>query len=343
MLLSLTGAMGGLVVFPYFPLASEICFLDFVCVHQTDDRKMQQGIRSIGAFLASASELRVLWSAPYLQRLWCVFELAAYRKLNPNGRIVISRIMTEVAVLLSFAWVQLVVVGFWVARSGPYGGEPWRLLVVIVCAGLPTLASMSYAAVQKQDADEELRSQLTNFDVMTVKCSSEFDRQCIHDAITRWYGSLSAFNDYIRGPFCLEVLQLRRSQRGIEGHYFIVLLLPTSSFFLEGSLAVFMSGVPGEVSISLFLAAVVCFNLMWIPSVVVLGAHLTQHGVRVGRFRLRPSLLEPLLIFVLCVILLAVGIGATVAAVANGIPAVILWNIVGLVFAAVTWMKCFRV
>ncbi|CAE7623204.1 unnamed protein product, partial [Symbiodinium microadriaticum] len=334
MLLSLTGAMGGLVVFPYFPLASEICFLDFVCVHQTDDRKMQQGIRSIGAFLASASELRVLWSAPYLQRLWCVFELAAYRKLNPNGRIVISRIMTEVAVLLSFAWVQLVVVGFWVARSGPYGGEPWRLLVVIVCAGLPTLASMSYAAVQKQDADEELRSQLTNFDVMTVKCSSEFDRQCIHDAITRWYGSLSAFNDYIRGPFCLEVLQLRRSQRGIEGHYFIVLLLPTSSFFLEGSLAVFMSGVPGEVSISLFLAAVVCFNLMWIPSVVVLGAHLTQHGVRVGRFRLRPSLLEPLLIFVLCVILLAVGIGATVAAVANGIPAVILWNIVGLVFAA---------
>ena len=177
-----------------------------------------------------------------------------------------------------------------------------------------------------------------------VKCSNEFDRQCIHDAhhhdgTAAW----SAFNDYIRGPFCLEVLQLRRSQRGIEGHYFIVLLLPTSSFFLEGSLAVFMSGVPGEVSISLFLAAVVCFNLMWIPSVVVLGAHLTQHGVRVGRFRLRPSLLEPLLIFVLCVILLAVGIGATVAAVANGIPAVILWNIVGLVFAAVTWMKCFRV
>ena len=136
MLLSLTGAMGGLVVFPYFPLASEICFLDFVCVHQTDDRKMQQGIRSIGAFLASASELRVLWSAPYLQRLWCVFELAAYRKLNPNGRIVISRIMTEVAVLLTFIWAQLGTVGFWLAREGPHGGELWRLLLVVVCVGL---------------------------------------------------------------------------------------------------------------------------------------------------------------------------------------------------------------
>ncbi|CAE7773840.1 unnamed protein product [Symbiodinium sp. CCMP2456] len=344
MLLSLTGAIGGLLVFPYFPhFASDICFLDFVCVHQTDDRKMQQGIRSIGAFLASASELRVLWSAPYLQRLWCVFELAAYRKLNPNGKIVISRVMTEVAVLLTFVWVQLVVVGFWLARSGPYGGEPWRLVVVVVCAGLPTFASMSYAAVQTQDADEELRSQLTNFDVMNVKCSNEFDRQCIHDAITRWYGSLSAFNDYIQGPFCLEVLQLRRSRRGIDGHYLIFLLLPTSSYFLEGCLAVAMSGVPREVTISYFLAAVVCFNLIWMPSVVVLGAHLTQHGVRVGRFRIKPSFLESLMVFVLCLTLLTVGIGATVAAIANGIPGAILWNIVGLVFAAVTWMKCFRV
>jgi len=235
MLLSSTGAIIGLVVFPYLPhFASDICFLDFVCVHQTDDRKMQQGIRSIGAFLASASELRVLWSTPYLQRLWCVFELAAYRKLNPKGKIVISRVMTEVAVLLTFVWVQLVAVGFWLARSGPYGGEPWRMMLVLACAALPILASMSQTAVQKQDAEEELRSQLANFDVMDVKCSNEFDRQCIHDAITRWYGSLSAFNDYIQGPFCLEVLQLKRSQRGIEGHYFMFLLLPTSSYFLEG-------------------------------------------------------------------------------------------------------------
>ena len=29
----------------------------------------RQGIRSIGAFLASSKELRVLWSAPYLKRL----------------------------------------------------------------------------------------------------------------------------------------------------------------------------------------------------------------------------------------------------------------------------------
>ena len=104
-----------------------------------------------------------------------------------------------------------------------------------------------------------------------------------------------------------------------------------------------MSGVHAEVSISYFLAVVLCFNLIWLPSVIVLGAYLTQQGIRLGRFRIKPSLLEPLLICLLCLILLAVGLAATVAGIANGIPVAILWNIVGLVFAAVTWMKCWRV
>ena len=239
--------------------------------------------------------------------------------------------------------VHLGAVGFWIAREGPHGGELWRLLLVVVCVALPILVAVALAAVQKQEADEKLRSQLANFDVMNAKCSNEFDRQCIHDLIITWYGSLAAFNDYIQGPFCLEVLQLRRSQRCIEGHYLIFLLLPNTSYFLEGSLAFSMSGVHAEVSISYFLAVVLCFNLIWLPSVIVLGAYLTQQGIRLGRFRIKPSLLEPLLICLLCLILLAIGIAATMAAVFRGIEMSILWNIVGLVFAAVIWMKCWRV
>ncbi|CAE7714247.1 unnamed protein product [Symbiodinium sp. CCMP2592] len=223
------------------------------------------------------------------------------------------------------------------------GPTRWRALAVAAGGHLCILAAMALAAVQKQDADEKLRSQLTNFDVMNAKCSNEFDRQCIHDLIITWYGSLSAFNDYIQGPFCLEVLQLRRSQRCIEGHYLIFLLLPNTSYFLEGSLAFSMSGAPAEVSISYFLAVVLCFNLIWLPSVIVLGAYLTQQGIRLGRFKIKPSLLEPLLICLLCLILLSLGIGAAIAAVFRGIEMSILWNIVGLVFAAVIWMKCWRV
>ena len=344
MLLSSTGAIVGLVVFPYLPhFASDICFLDFVCVHQTDRQE-------------DAAGHQVYWSIPRV----------SFR----TARALEHAILTEVVVCLRISRISQAqpkrkdcdITGYdggrcsFDLRLGTVGrcgilaralgslrGEPWRMMLVLACAALPILASMSQTAVQKQDAEEELRSQLANFDVMDVKCSNEFDRQCIHDAITRWYGSLSAFNDYIQGPFCLEVLQLKRSQRGIEGHYFMFLLLPTSSYFLEGFLAIAMSGVPAEVAVSYFLAAVVCFNLIWIPSVVALGAYFTQHGVRVGRCRIKPSLLESLVILLLCLILLAVGLAATVAGIANGIPVAILWNIVGLVFAAVTWMKCWRV
>ena len=63
-------AIGGLLASPYFPGGrSDICFLDFVSIHQTDEVRMQEGIDNIGHFLAASAELRVLWSGPYLKRL----------------------------------------------------------------------------------------------------------------------------------------------------------------------------------------------------------------------------------------------------------------------------------
>ena len=71
LLSGLLAPIAGLMAFPYLPClhGSDTCFLDFVCINQTDSVEMQQGIRCIGHFLAASAELRVLWSAPYLSRL----------------------------------------------------------------------------------------------------------------------------------------------------------------------------------------------------------------------------------------------------------------------------------
>ena len=71
MVTGLIAPIAGLMAFPYLPCfhGSDTCFLDFVCINQTDSVQMQQGIRCIGHFLAASAELRVLWSAPYLSRL----------------------------------------------------------------------------------------------------------------------------------------------------------------------------------------------------------------------------------------------------------------------------------
>ena len=61
---------GGLLLFPYMCGKDRRCFLDCICIDQTDKARMQEGIRNIGGFLQAAEELHVLWSEPYLTRLW---------------------------------------------------------------------------------------------------------------------------------------------------------------------------------------------------------------------------------------------------------------------------------
>ena len=84
LLLTFLSSILGLLSIPYLPegfatpLAWDaVCFLDAVCIHQTDTGLMERGIYGLGGFLRSSRELRVLWSRPYLSRLslgscWCI-------------------------------------------------------------------------------------------------------------------------------------------------------------------------------------------------------------------------------------------------------------------------------
>ena len=67
------GTFLGLLSAPYLhSLCCEptMCFLDVVSIHQTDQELMERGIYGLGGFLSVSKELRVLWSTPYLSRLW---------------------------------------------------------------------------------------------------------------------------------------------------------------------------------------------------------------------------------------------------------------------------------
>merc|ERR1712039_404984 len=44
------------------------------------------GIKSIGAFLLNSREILILFDATYLQRIWCVFELAVFFTLHSEGK-----------------------------------------------------------------------------------------------------------------------------------------------------------------------------------------------------------------------------------------------------------------
>ena len=48
--------------------SGHLCFLDVVCIHQTDEKLMLRGIYGLGGFLSRAKELRILWSEPHFTR-----------------------------------------------------------------------------------------------------------------------------------------------------------------------------------------------------------------------------------------------------------------------------------
>eukprot|EP00913_Durusdinium_trenchii_P027549 g25839.t1 len=99
-----------LVPFLLAPYASQaqVCFLDVACIHQADDHLKERGIYGLGGFLKASKELRILWSPPYLSRLWCIFELGAYRMANPSGTISIKPLFVEVTVLACWLGIQLI-------------------------------------------------------------------------------------------------------------------------------------------------------------------------------------------------------------------------------------------
>ena len=66
------GSAIGLFASPYAPsffAGTHMCFLDVVSINQVDPELMDRGIYGLGGFLAASSELRILWSPPYLSRL----------------------------------------------------------------------------------------------------------------------------------------------------------------------------------------------------------------------------------------------------------------------------------
>eukprot|EP00438_Fugacium_kawagutii_P001395 Skav209313 [mRNA] locus=scaffold994:492784:495269:+ [translate_table: standard] len=281
-LFGLLGILGGCLLFPHLPSKCDKCFLDFACIDQSEPCRMQHGIMSIPTFLAASDELRVLWSPPLLSRLWCVFELAAYRKVNPEGRIIIAPIKTEFCACLMFLWWQVSSMGLWLWIVRPYRPDDGNLIpavlaaLVACCTLIPASAHVIW---YNHKNSARLRSQLANFDVMNVDCSSDFDREWIHDAIITWYGSLEAFSEHVRGPFSQEVLDLIRIGGSLSYHYVILPLCPFIAFSLDNTLALCKAGAPATAAVTYFFNQVVALDLLFFPALAIFFTWIAQTGL----------------------------------------------------------------
>ncbi|CAE8589863.1 unnamed protein product, partial [Polarella glacialis] len=68
----------------YSPFVKASCFLDKMCIEQTNQEKKDQGVKQLGAAIRYSEHLMVLWQPEYLTRVWCVFELAAFAFMHSH-------------------------------------------------------------------------------------------------------------------------------------------------------------------------------------------------------------------------------------------------------------------
>ncbi|CAE7189968.1 unnamed protein product [Symbiodinium necroappetens] len=236
------------------------------CSHEQQPHVRQQATLSehheqvggIGGFLAVSREMQVLWSKPYLSRLWCIFELAAYRTANPEGKITIAPLYVEqiVAVILICAYGMAAT--FVTARV--LIQERFRVVVYGVAA-LPALVVVHMLRKVFQDR-QQLVSDLHSFDLDAVRCQNDFDREFIHTAILKWYGSKDSFREFVQGPLREELVG-KGSRIHLSGPYLALLVLVAMTPGLEFTLAIYGANAPLRSILANVVAGVLGFSVLW--------------------------------------------------------------------------------
>ncbi|CAL1158856.1 unnamed protein product [Cladocopium goreaui] len=266
MLFGFLGTLLGLLLSPYVSCFNrDMCFVDAACIHQTNKTLMQRGINGIGGFLLVSRELRILWSQPYLSRLWCVFEVATYKKMNPGGNIVMAPLFVDESVLLKYLGILLCTVTYWIIRCN--SDSSIVLPGTMVCS-LPILITIHFDR-RNFMMKHQLFSQFQNFDLDAAECSCESDREFVYAAISHLYGSKEAFTQYVRGPLQRELLE-PICQNVLPRCYTELLTTPFLSLFLDFTLALWKQGAPVE---DLVIYAVSMFGLatcLHIPAVLTM-------------------------------------------------------------------------
>eukprot|EP00929_Paragymnodinium_shiwhaense_P062868 TRINITY_DN31409_c0_g1_i1.p1 TRINITY_DN31409_c0_g1~~TRINITY_DN31409_c0_g1_i1.p1 ORF type:complete len:573 (-),score=91.21 TRINITY_DN31409_c0_g1_i1:206-1924(-) len=198
----------------------DLVFFDKVCIHQNDQVLKEEGIKSIGGILRASKRLLILSDPTYGQRLWCVFELAAFlfmkTVLNPSKAIKVRPIfhgavtVVFMAVLMvAFILKDLVRVVDAMALTDYKDSYKYLDVAIIFVMSIPGAHTMRTSA----RTHCKLADQLNTFSISRAQCfccsvnhihpdephkKLSCDREQVEAAVKEWFGSTEVFDDFVR-------------------------------------------------------------------------------------------------------------------------------------------------
>jgi len=263
-----------------------LVFLDMLCINQEDEGLKGEAMISMGAILKSSASMLVLWDPSWVQRFWCVFELASFLHSQKYGATTSKHLSIRPnlmgPVLLTGKAGLIALLGLWPICLEVFGRSIMVMVLTISTGLLPCFLCLAHIGRTFCCSLDTLQQQLAKFRVKDAKCwcctvnhvdeatgePLPCDRDVMLKCIGIWFGSSTDFEILVQGHVRTTLLRQLTSPVYLYQQV-VVASSPVMWLFLD-RVAYLLS--IGEMSIgaSVFFDALAWW-LLAIPSIVVLG------------------------------------------------------------------------
>ncbi|KAF4661655.1 hypothetical protein FOZ61_003050 [Perkinsus olseni] len=181
-------------------------FLDKCCIPQNDPVAKAYGISMLADYLRASKKLVILWSPNYLDRLWCVYELAVFLRTHGKEDVILVN-LDHFKLCVSLMLLQFLSVPVLSLAEEHISG---RIVYAGYALGAATSFLIGRRAFCSSDEWQGFCSKVKSFSVHRAKCSTLADRNTLRKLITDMYGSETKFAAVVRAIWLGE---------GEEKHY----------------------------------------------------------------------------------------------------------------------------
>ena len=223
-------------------------FFDQICI-SSDPRLKTQAIFSLAGMMKSTDTMLILWDPTWAERLWCLFELAAFLKTKETQKqvLVVRPIFLGPISIAIFLTVSMSVMPITTAPIESID-TPTSLIVpisAILLLGLvvlyPVLSTIRsyfrHLEVMKRQLQaisfDTTRSACCDLNHVSATGTPLFcDRKIVKECVKSWFGSQKDFEEAVRSEV-LEVLNRDLTETVFSGPWILGVTTPTLLAFMD--------------------------------------------------------------------------------------------------------------
>ena len=224
-------------------------FLDRICISQQDNDLKAQAIFSLAGLLKKSEVMLILWDPTWTERLWCLFELAAFlksKKVASGKQALIARPIffgpISIAIFIFFTAVCIPLTT--APLSDMFFGQLFSIgpgVLVGLVVGYPTILTLRNYFQNLDIMKQQLLK--ISFDTSKSACCDQghqsasghpilCDRKVVKECVNIWFGSQETFEQHVRSEV-LEILTLSLQERVFTMTWVLAVTSPVMWAFMD--------------------------------------------------------------------------------------------------------------